>query len=185
VLELAGFAAFSIAGLIGLLLITARLQGITQLGPWGVFAVYSSLILSVGGVSLFSLGMAFNHLVALFHRRPIKQHNLMATVLGASPERHFPWFGMALAALGGVLGLASLVLGLNGWELTRLWLWMLGSAMFVLVGVQLTLFGIFIRVVDALDKREERIDEDLMIGARSASPLPVSRAAAMTGPRIH
>lgn len=56
IMELAGFGALAAAGIIGMLLISARLRGITELGPWGVFAVFAALILAVGGVSVFSMG---------------------------------------------------------------------------------------------------------------------------------
>ena len=106
-MELAGLAAFGVAGLIGLALVVARLQGITDLGPWGVFGVYAALVLAVGGVSLFSLGTTFNCLVALFHRRPIRQAQLVTLLLGRWPERHFGWIGLGLGAGGAVLGLIS------------------------------------------------------------------------------
>ncbi len=179
ILELAGFVAFSFAGLIGMFLIAARLKGITDLGPWGVFAVFASLILAVSGVSVFSLGISFNHLVALFHRRPIHQVNLVTKLIGPSPERHFGWMGLVLAASGALLAGCSLLLGLNGWEITRLWLWLLGSALLFLVGVQLTLFWTLIQVLDALDQREEQIGEDLReeavaaAAAVSAAPRPL------------
>jgi glycosyltransferase involved in cell wall biosynthesis len=176
ILELAGFAAFSIAGFIGVVLVAARLQGITDLGPWGVFAVYGALILAVGGVSLFSLGIAFNHLVALFHHRAIHQANLVTQILGPSPERHFGWLGLALAICGTVLASVSLYLGVAGWEITRLWLWLLGSALFVLVGVQLMLFWTLIQVLDALDEREEQIGADMMRAEKAAAAIPVPRA---------
>jgi len=175
ILELAGFGAFSVAGLIGVLLIATRLRGVTSLGPWGVFAVYGGLILAVGGVSLFSLGIAFNHLVALFHHRPIHQANLLTRILGPSPERHFGWLGGVLAMSGTVLGVLSLFLGLSGWEIARLWLWLLGSALFVLVGVQLVLFWALIQVLDALDERDERIGADLLRAEKAAAALPVSQ----------
>jgi hypothetical protein len=183
-LELAGFGAFSVAGLIGLLVVVARLRGVTDLGPWGVFGVYALLILAVGGVSLFSLGIAFNHLVALFHHRGIRQTNLVATILGPSPERHFAWVGLALCAVGAAIGFGSLALGVSGWELTRLWLWLLGSALFVLVGVQLVLFWLLILVLDALDERDERIGADLKRAERAAAAMPVPQPL-MTGPQVH
>jgi glycosyltransferase involved in cell wall biosynthesis len=170
-LELAGFGAFSVAGLIGLLFIAARLQGVTDLGPWGVFAVFASLILGVGGVSLFSIGIAFNHLVALFHHGPIHQANLVSRLVGPRVEQHFGWLGLMLGAAGVAIGSASLVLGLNGWEITRLWLWMLGSALFVLVGIQLVLFWLLIEVLDSLDAREQHIGADMLRGALSIQPV--------------
>ena len=142
--------------------------------------MYASLILAVGGVSLFSLGISFNHLVALFHRRPIHQANFVTSILGPSPERHFGWLGLVLALCGTVLGVVSLFLGLSGWEITRLWFWLLGSALFVLVGVQLMLFWTLIEVLDALDERDELIGAELMRAENAAAPMPVP---AMSGSR--
>jgi Glycosyl transferase family 2 len=180
ILELVGFGALTGAGAIGLTLIIARMNGITQLSPWGVFAVYCSLILAVGGVSVFSLGISFNYLVALFHRRPIRQANLLSRIAGPSLERHFGWAGVALAGTGMTLGVVSLVLGLHGWEITRLWFWLLGSALFLLVGVQLILFWMLIRVLDTLSEREERIGEDLT-AVETGAAIPVSSRPLMTG----
>jgi hypothetical protein len=176
-MELAGLGAFGVAGVIGLALVAARLQGITDLGPWGVFALYAGLILAVGGVSLFSLGTSFNRLVALFHRRPIHQAQLVTRLLGRWPERQFGWVGLGFGATGAGLGLASMVLGLSGWEITRLWLWLLGSAMFILVGVQLMLFWMLIRVLDTLDTRDEKIGAELTRAERAAGRLSVGQPA--------
>ncbi|MCC7176530.1 MAG: glycosyltransferase family 2 protein [Bryobacterales bacterium] len=178
ILELIGFAALIGSGLIGALLVAARLSGITTLGALGVFAVYSSLVLAVGGVSMFSLAIVFNRLVTLFHRRPIRQPNLLASIMGPSPERYFPWAGILFGTTGVILGGITLALGLNGWELQRLWLWLLGSALFTLVGVQLLLFWTLIRVLDTLLERDARATEDLLgqvpgqppLAARSAGP---------------
>jgi hypothetical protein len=182
IMELAGLGAFAVAGLIGLLLVMARLQGVTDLGPWGVFALYLGLILAVGGVSLFSLGTSFNRLVALFHRRPIRQAQLVTRLLGPLPERYFGWIGLGFGAGGAALGVMSLFLGLSGWEITRLWLWLLGSALFVLVGVQLMLFWMLIQVLDAIDARDEQIGAELTRAERAAQGLRVPQPA-MGGPR--
>jgi glycosyltransferase involved in cell wall biosynthesis len=177
IMELVGLGAFFAAGLVGLLLVAARLQGITDLGPWGVFALYNGLILAVGGVSLFSLGTSFNRLVALFHRRPIKQAQLVTRLLGPASERYFGWIGLGFALGGGALGVASLFLGLNGWAITRLWLWLLGSALFVLVGVQLMLFWMLIQVLDAIDARDERIGAEMTRAERAAGGVRVAQSA--------
>jgi glycosyltransferase involved in cell wall biosynthesis len=185
ILELAGFGALAIAGLIGFLLILARLEGITVLGPLSVFGVFTCLILAVGGVSIFSLGISFNYLVALFHKRPIRQVNLIAKIVGHSPERYFGWAGLLLGAGGMTLGAASLVLGLRGWEITRLWLWQLGSALFLLVGVQCILFWMLIRVMDTLNEREDRIGNDMMGMDVPASVLAVRPEPLMNESRLY
>jgi hypothetical protein len=59
------------------------------------------------------------------------------------------------------LGTLSLVLGIRGWEIARLWLYLMGSAMFLLVGVQLVIYWILLRVLDELSQREAMIQKDM------------------------
>jgi hypothetical protein len=160
VLGLLGLTALGMAGAIGLGLVILRLQGVTRLGPWGVFSVFSALVLGVAGVSIFSLGVTFNYLVALFHRQPVRQGLFGRPIFDPPLDRHFGWLG-TLTALGGIaLGGVSLALGLQGWEMTRLWLWLLGSALLVLVGLQLVISWILMRVLEALSEREVRVERD-------------------------
>jgi hypothetical protein len=77
--------------------------------------------------------------------------------------------GLATVA-GLVAGIASLVLGLNGWEVGRLWLYLLGSAMSILLGVQLIIYWILLRVLDELSRRDVVIERELEI----KSSLPAS-----------
>jgi ABC-type nickel/cobalt efflux system permease component RcnA len=56
--------------------------------------------------------------------------------------------------IGTLLSAFSLVLGINGWEISRLWLYLVASAMFILVGVQLIVYWILFRVLDELSQRE-------------------------------
>ena len=177
-LEAAGGAAVALAALIWAVLIVARLNGVTQLEALGVFTVYLSLVLSVGGVSVLCLGTAFNRLVALFHPRPIRQESLVAGLGGSSPEGRFGLVGAALSALGLLLGGASLVLGLNGWEVSRLWFWFLGSALVLLVGVHLLLFWGLIRVLHTLEQRPSRVGRDMTPAGVSQ---PLEGAAAVYG----
>lgn len=163
IMELAGFSSLTVAVIIGILLILIRLQGIVVLGPWGVFAVFIGLIFAVAGASVFSLGISFNYLVALYHRKPIRQKNLTGKIIGSSPERNFGWIGFGLASAGFVLCIVSLLLGLNGWEITRLWLWQLGSALCLLAGLQFFLYWVLIRVMKSLSNRDERIKNDMAV----------------------
>ena len=73
VLGILGLIGTGIAGLIALGLVIARLSGVTSLGPWGVAALFTALVMGVIGISLFALGATFNYLVSLFYETPIRQ----------------------------------------------------------------------------------------------------------------
>ena len=67
-----------------------------------------------------------------------------------------------LAALAGLaLGAVSLGFGFAGWPVDRLWLYLLGSAMLVLVGVQLMISWVVMRVLEGLSQREMLVAADL------------------------
>jgi hypothetical protein len=171
VLGLVGVLALGIAAAIGLALISLRLQGVSQLGTWGVFSLFAALVLGVTGVSIFSLGATFNYLVSLHHRQPVRRGLLGRPLFDPSVDHHFGWLG-ALVGLGGiVLGGASLALTTQGRELTHLWFWLLVSAMLVLIGLQLVISWVLMRVLERLSERDARIGEDLGRG-------PVERSAA-------
>jgi hypothetical protein len=153
--------ALGIVTLIILSLVGLRLQGVTSLGPLGVFSVFAALVLAVAGVSIFALGATFNYLVALFHRRPFKQGLFGPAIFNPPLDRHFGWMGIILMIVGLTASLVSLALSLNGWEITRLWFWMLGSALLILVGLQLTISWVVMRVLEALSVRESRIKAEM------------------------
>jgi hypothetical protein len=50
---------------------------------------------------------------------------------------------------------------LNGWEIVRLWLYLLGGALINLVGIQLILNWILIIVLGDLSHRDLRVSEDM------------------------
>jgi hypothetical protein len=107
----------------------------------------------VTGLTLFSLGASFNYLISLFYRRPVR-HGLFGRPLFAQPlERHFWWLGLAALGAGLVSGGLSLTLGLQGWPISRLWLYLLGSALMILMGVQLVGDWIMLRVLAELSHR--------------------------------
>jgi hypothetical protein len=179
-----GVAGVAVATLVGLGLAAARLSGVTTLGPWGVAAVFAALVAGVGGVSLFGLGATFNYLLALLRNRdgapphPEKsddsclpqgtsphvlrdlrgeriRYGLFGKPLFARPlERHFGWAGLAAGAAGSVLAAGSLVLGLYGWAIDRLWLYLVGSALLILVGVQLVVSWILMQTLQEVADRD-------------------------------
>jgi glycosyltransferase involved in cell wall biosynthesis len=160
-LGLFGLAEMAIAGAIGLGLVAARLSGITRIGPLGACALFTALVLAVAGISVFSLGATFNYLVSLFHRRPVRQGLFGRPIFDPSLDHHFGWLGLISLACGLSIGAASLVFGLRGWPVSRLWLYFLGSAMFTLMGVQLVISWLQMRVLEELSRRDTLAQNDL------------------------
>jgi hypothetical protein len=161
VLGIAGLGSLGMAAAIGIALVALRLQGVTQLGPWGVFSVFSALVLAVAGVSVFALGATFNYLVSLFHRAPVRQGLFGHPLFDPPLDRHFGWLGVLTAVAGTVTGAVSLALSLSGWDVARLWFWLLGSALLALVGLQLVISWVLMRVLERLSQREIRVREQL------------------------
>lgn len=154
ILGLLGMVGVGISIVVGLGIVYARLTGITHLGPIGVAAVFAALVAVVTGISLFALGTTFNYLVTLFYKRPVRQGVFGRPLLKVPLDRHFGWMGMASVLLGLGLSVASLAMGLRGWDIARLWLYLLVSAMTILVGLQLSTYWILVRVLDELSQRE-------------------------------
>lgn len=161
VLGIIGLAGVVIAGLVALWLVIARLSGTTTLGPGGVIALSSALVAGVTGISIFALGSTFNYLVSLFYKRPIQQGLFGRPLFKPSLDHYFGWLGLVVFMIGFLLGGISIILGIQGWEVTRLWLYMLGSAMFILVGVQLIIYWILMRVLEELSQQEKLAEVDL------------------------
>jgi glycosyltransferase involved in cell wall biosynthesis len=177
VLGLIGLLALAVAGLLGLGLVGLRLAGVTTLGPWGVLAAFATLVLGVAGVSVLNLGITFNYLVALFRREPATA-GLFGRPIWPGLDRQFGWLGLAAMGVGAAMAATSLALGLGGWDITRTWLWLLGSALAVLAGLQLIISWALIRVLEELSEREARValelGDGLASGASPSDPMPAS-----------
>jgi glycosyltransferase involved in cell wall biosynthesis len=158
---LVGLAAIAFTLLVGAWIVAQRLEGVTTLSTWGVFALYSAVVLGVAGVSIFALGATCNYLVALFYKRPIRQGLFGKPIFRTPLDRQFGWLGLIGMAVGIGLGLAALVLSNNGWPLTRLWLWLLLAAMSSLVGLQLLISWFLMRALEELSLRELRVADDM------------------------
>jgi glycosyltransferase involved in cell wall biosynthesis len=156
-----GVGFFGAAVAIGLALVALRLRGVTELGTWGTLGAFAAQVLAVAGVSVFSLGTTFNYLVSLFHREPVHQGLFGAPIFDPPLDRQFGWMGLAATAGGLAAGAASLGLGFGGWPVSRLWLYLLGSAMLILVGVQLMISWVVMRVLEGLNQRELLVRADM------------------------
>ncbi len=182
-LGMIGLVAFLIAALIGGGLIAERLMGVIQVSPLGAFALFAALVLAVAGVSILTLGMSFNYFVALFHKAPVRQGILGRPLFQQSLARHFGWSGLLLFGVGVIVAGASLFLGLQGWAVSRLWLYYLTSACLALVGIQLSIAWVQMQVLDTLRLREELVADDLRgkeqlpQRAKSDSPLQMQPQA--------
>jgi glycosyltransferase involved in cell wall biosynthesis len=160
-LGIMGLVCMAAAALIGAWIATLRLQGVTTLSPWGVFALFSGAVLAVVGVSIFILGAMFNYLVAIFYSQSIRQGLFGKPIFRTPIDRRFWWMGLAAIGAGISLAIASLVLSLNGWPLARLWLWQLLGAMSILVGVQLVIGWFIMRVLEELSRRQVQVAGDM------------------------
>lgn len=165
---LIGMALIGLAVVIGLGILAIRLSGVDTLGPWGVTAVFTAMVSSFTGVSLFALGTTFNYLVSIFHKQPMRQGLFGKPVFKRPLNDQFWWMGLLAMFVGFVLAAVSLSLGIGGWEIERLWLYLLGAAMLTLVGVQLFLYWILLRVLAELGQRELEIQQEITYSAEVA-----------------
>jgi len=138
-----------------------RVAGITRLGPWGVVSVFVASLCAVAGVTLFSLGATFYYLVSLFNGCPMRQGLFGKPLFRRPLEHHFGWLGVLMIGLGVIGGAISLGFSLGGWPVERLWLYLLGAAMLVLVGLQMTSFWVIVQVLGELSQREMNVMRDL------------------------
>ena len=157
-----GLGLAAIAALIGIAILGLRLAGIDRLGSWGIVSIFAASLCAFAGITLFALGTISNYLVSLFHKNPIRQGLFGRPLLRRPLERHFGWLGVGIALIGLVTGIVSLSLGLGGWAVERLWFYLLGAAMCLILGMQLTVFGVMTRVLAELSQRELEIDRDLV-----------------------
>jgi len=161
VLGLLGLGGVLAAAAIGAGLVAARLSGVTTLEVWGVAAIFAALVSGVAGVSLFNLAVTFNYLVALFRRQPVRAGIFGRPLFDPPLDRHFGWMGLALIVVGLAVAALALALGVRGWPIERLWLYLVGSALFLLVGLQLAISWAVMRILEELAQRDRLVAEDL------------------------
>ncbi len=161
ILGLLGLAGLGMAAMIFLGLVVVRLNGITSLGPWGVVALFVALISTIAGIDLFALGITFNYLVGLFYKKPIRQGLFGKPIFKTPLDQQFGWMGILALLAGLAIGIVSFILGVSGWEIERLWFYLLGSALIFLVGVQLVIYWLLLRVLDELNQREILTKQDM------------------------
>ena len=161
ILGLLGLGGVGIAGIVFLWILYLRSQGITTLAPWGVAALFLALISTVTAVNLIALGITFNYLVALFYKKPIRQGLFGRPIFNTPLDRQFGWIGLAAMIGGPIIALGALLIGADSWEIGRLWFYMVCSALVFLVGVQLVVYWLLLRILEELSQREVLTKQDM------------------------
>lgn len=161
ILGLIGLGSLGIAGVVSLWLVYLRARGVTTLDSASVAALFLGMISTVAGINVFALGITFNYLVALFYKKPIKQGLFGKPIFKTPLDQQFGWMGILGILAGFALGAISLVLGLQGWAIERLWFYLLGSAMIFLVGIQLVVYWMLLRILEELSQRESLTKQDM------------------------
>lgn len=161
ILGLISLMLLGVAFAVGLYLVLLRVQGVMTLNAWQVYALFGAAVCGFAGISLFSLGAMFNYLVALFDRNPVRRGLFGKPIFDPPLDRQFGWIGITATISGALLSIGALMLSLNGWEVTRLWLYLLASALLVIIGVQLMISWLVMRVLEQLAQREVAARRDL------------------------
>jgi hypothetical protein len=60
--------------------------------------------------------------------------------------------------------LGSFIIGVTDWPIERLWLYLIAGAMLILMGMQLSIFWVIMRVLKELVERKAQILVDLRAG---------------------
>lgn len=155
-----------LAATIGLEIVFARLSGLVSLEAWGVATLFIAAVTALTGINIFALGVTFNYLLTLFYKQPIRQGLFGKQIFNPPLDYHFGWMGIVGFIAGFILGGVSLALGVQGWEIDRLWMYLLASAMLILIGIQLVVYWIILRVVDEVSQREILTQKDLEINLK-------------------
>lgn len=161
-----GLFFLAIAALVGVVLVLGRLSGATTFHPPGALALFVGVVSAVLGVSVYAFGATFNSLAALSRGERA----------ASRIDRHFGWLGLTSIAVGLVIALLTVILNAANWDLGRVFFYLLGSAMFVVIGVQLIVSWVLMRVLEELSERARLAARDL--GAEAAKPV-VERAEAV------
>jgi hypothetical protein len=69
--------------------------------------------------------------------------------------------GLVAIFLGPIIALVALLVGANSWEIGRLWFYMVCSALIFLVGVQLVVYWLLLRILEELSQREMLTKQDM------------------------
>jgi hypothetical protein len=119
------------------------------------------LVLMVGGVTLYTTGTSFSYIVALFHKRPIRQGMFGPRGNGRKVEKHYWWLGFLAIIAGIALYIAAAAFDLTSPSQPASWFAPTVSALLVLTGIQLVSAWGLARVLAELSLRDGLVSNDL------------------------
>lgn len=154
-----GAALLALAVLLGVAPLLANLVGYEVGLPFP--RLFGALVLAVAGITLYTTGTSFSYIVALFHKRPIRQGMFGRRGNGRKIEKHYWWLGSLAVALGIGLYIAALAFDLTNPARAASWFVPVVSALLVLAGVQLMSAWGLARVLAELSRREIEASADL------------------------
>ncbi|GIL15461.1 MAG: glycosyl transferase [Chloroflexota bacterium] len=125
-------------------------------------AAFGMLALGVLGASVFSLGVMFSYLIAIFTDKPVRRGMFGRVIFDPPLDYSFGWLGGLTASAGIVVSIAAFGMSLSGAKFEQLWLWFLLGALLLMVGVQLGISYVVIRVLDELTRRHASTQRDLV-----------------------
>jgi glycosyltransferase involved in cell wall biosynthesis len=146
-----------------------------SLQEWFIYRFFAVLLCAVAGVSVLSFGLAINAAIYLFDPRPIRQGVLARPMLNSPPVRALATVGLSSILLGAFLYIPAVLEYLSTLTITRHWSYLSVGTTLVLVGIQLSLSSVLIRVLTALRERERFVDaEEGSAGSGSPGGIPGS-----------
>ncbi len=157
-----GLALGAVAAMLALLLIADWISGNVLLKTLAPIAAFIMLVFGVAGVSVFSLGVMFSYMIAIFTRRPVQRGMFGRVIFDPPLDYAFGWIGVTVASIGIALSAVVFWMLLQNGSLEQLWLWLLLGALLIFVGGQLGMAWIVIRVLEELAKRETTAQRDLV-----------------------
>src|SRR5581483_2483871 len=157
-----GLAMSGVAAILAIVLLLDWLTGNALLKALTPFAAFALLVFGVLGAGVFSFGVMFSYVVALFTHQPVRRGMFGRVLFDPPLDYYFGRIGVIAACVGILVSLIVLGLIVQGWSLTQLWFWLLLSALLIVVGVELGMAYLVIRVLDELAQREASAQRDLV-----------------------
>jgi glycosyltransferase involved in cell wall biosynthesis len=147
--------------LLGVLLAGLSFGAFIAQAAWNFPMLFGALVLMVGGVTLYTTGTSFSYIVALFHKRPIRQGMFGPRGNGRKIEKHYWWLGI-LSVIGGIAAYAfSAALNITNPGNPASWFIPTVSALMVLAGLQLISAWGLARVLAELSVRDGHAARDM------------------------